>query len=175
MISASTSVAVGHAALDVAIANDPGQRFTLRKGRWSYGSIGEASLSSPSVRLISSIFQPVRGAGSLNAPCTERLIQTCNQHLIVERFGKKADRASRDCPRSCFHFRKSGNENDREAMTLSNQFALQLYPIHARHLHVANQAIGVMQPVRFQERFGGCKLQRCIPKRSDEAHGSAAK
>ena len=70
VIAASASVAVGRAAMDAAIANYPGQRFTLRKGRWSYGSIGEASLSSPSVRLISSIFQPVRGAGSLNAPCT---------------------------------------------------------------------------------------------------------
>jgi hypothetical protein len=32
VISASTSVAVGHAALDAAIANYPGQRFTLRNG-----------------------------------------------------------------------------------------------------------------------------------------------
>ena len=32
MISASTNVAVRHAALDVAIANYPGQRFTLRNG-----------------------------------------------------------------------------------------------------------------------------------------------
>jgi hypothetical protein len=32
---------------------------------------------------------------------TERLIQTCNQHLVVERFGKKTGRASRkrDLPR----------------------------------------------------------------------------
>jgi hypothetical protein len=40
--------------------------------------------------------------------------------------------------------RYARTENDREAMTLGNQFALQLYPIHARHLHVANQAIGVI-------------------------------
>ena len=32
MISASASVAIGHAALDAAIANYPGQRFTLRNG-----------------------------------------------------------------------------------------------------------------------------------------------
>jgi hypothetical protein len=32
VISASASVAIGHAALDVAIANYPGQRFTLRNG-----------------------------------------------------------------------------------------------------------------------------------------------
>jgi len=30
LISASSSVAVGHAALDVAIANYPSERFTLR-------------------------------------------------------------------------------------------------------------------------------------------------
>ena len=100
----------------------------------------------------------------LNAPYTERLIQTCNQYLIAKRFGKKADRAGRKCLCPCFHFRKSGNENDREVMTLANQFALQLYPIHTRHLHVANQAIGVIQPVRFQERFSGCKLKHRIPK-----------
>ena len=57
-------------------------------------------------------------------------------------------------------------------MTLCNQFALQFYPIHARHLHVANQALGVIQPVRFQERFSGCKLEHCIPKRSNEARGA---
>ena len=49
----------------------------------------------------------------LNAPCSERLIQTCNQCLIVKRFGKKANRAGRKCLCPCFHFRKSGNENDR--------------------------------------------------------------
>lgn len=32
VIAASASVAVGHAALDAAIANYPGQRFTLRNG-----------------------------------------------------------------------------------------------------------------------------------------------
>jgi hypothetical protein len=32
VIAASTSAAIGHAALDVAIANYPGQRFTLRNG-----------------------------------------------------------------------------------------------------------------------------------------------
>ena len=31
-LAAMASVAVGHAALDVAIANYPGQRFTLRNG-----------------------------------------------------------------------------------------------------------------------------------------------
>ena len=78
------------------------------------------------------------------------------------------------CARA-FISRKSGNENDREVMTLCNQFALQLYPIHARHLHVANQALGVIQPVRFQERFSGCKLEHCIPKRSNEAGGRVPK
>lgn len=32
VVAASSSVAVGHAALDAAIANYPGQRFTLRNG-----------------------------------------------------------------------------------------------------------------------------------------------
>jgi len=32
VIAASASVAVGHAALDVAIATYPGERFTLRNG-----------------------------------------------------------------------------------------------------------------------------------------------
>ena len=32
VIAASASVAVGHAALDAAVANYPGQRFTLRNG-----------------------------------------------------------------------------------------------------------------------------------------------
>ena len=32
VIAASSSVAIGHAALDAAIANYPAQRFTLRNG-----------------------------------------------------------------------------------------------------------------------------------------------
>jgi hypothetical protein len=32
VVAASTSVAIAHAALDAAIANYPGQRFTLRNG-----------------------------------------------------------------------------------------------------------------------------------------------
>lgn len=32
VLAASSSVAIGHAALDAAIANYPGQRFTLRNG-----------------------------------------------------------------------------------------------------------------------------------------------
>jgi len=32
VIAASSSIAIGHAALDAAIANFPGQRFTLRNG-----------------------------------------------------------------------------------------------------------------------------------------------
>jgi len=32
VMAASSSVAIGHAALDAAIANYPGQRFTLRNG-----------------------------------------------------------------------------------------------------------------------------------------------
>jgi len=59
---------------------------------------------------------------------------------------------------------KSGNENDREVMTLGNQFTSQLYPIHTRHLHVANQAIGVIQPVRFQERFGDANSSTAYPR-----------
>ena len=94
----------------------------------------------------------------LNAPCTDRLIQTCNKHLIVEWFGKKAERAGRKRLCTRFYFRKCAHENDRKMITLGNQFTLQLYPIHARHMHVAYQAIRFMQAVRFQERFSGCKL-----------------
>jgi hypothetical protein len=32
VVAASSSVAIGHAALDAAIANFPGERFTLRNG-----------------------------------------------------------------------------------------------------------------------------------------------
>ena len=53
-------------------------------------------------------------------------------------------------------------------MTLRNQFTLQLHPIHARHLHVTDQAIGVMQAVRFQERVSGRKLDNRISQRSNE-------
>ena len=111
----------------------------------------------------------------LHPPCTERLTQTCNQHLIIEWFGKKADRAGRKRLCARFYFRKSGHENDRQMMTLGSQFTLQLYAIHARHLHVADQAICFMQAVRFQERLSGCKLDNCIPERSNEAHCRVAK
>jgi len=128
------------------------------------------------VRRVETETAVLKAAGMpLNAPRTERLIQTCNQHLVVERFGKKADRASRKRLCTRFYFRKSGQENDRQMMTLGNQFTLQFYPIHARHLHVTDQAIGVIQAVRFQERVSGCKLDNCISQRSNEAHCRVAK
>ena len=72
-----------------------------------------------------------------------------NQFLIAEWLGKKADGARRKCMRSSFHLGKGGNKNDGQAMALSNQLILQFYPIYARHLHIANHAIGVMQVVRI--------------------------
>lgn len=67
---------------------------------------------------------------SISKTHTERLIQTCNQHLVVERFGKKTGRASRKRLCTRFYFRKSGQENDRQMMTLGNQFKC---PAFARH------------------------------------------
>ena len=43
VIAASASVAVGHGAMDAAIANYPDQRFTLRNGILVIGSIREPS------------------------------------------------------------------------------------------------------------------------------------
>ena len=47
VIAASASVAVGHAAMDAAIANYPDQRFTLRNGILVLGSMRELRRPSP--------------------------------------------------------------------------------------------------------------------------------
>ena len=55
MIAASASVAIGHAAMDAAIANYPEQRFTLRNGDTVYSAASE-ELVPPSVRQATSQF-----------------------------------------------------------------------------------------------------------------------
>jgi hypothetical protein len=95
--------------------------------------------------------------------------------LIAEGLGKKANSTGRKCLRPGSHFRKGGNENDRQPIALHNQFTLQLDAIHAWRLHVADQTISVMQAIRFQECFSGCKLERCVSKGANEARRRAAK
>ena len=73
----------------------------------------------------------------LNAPGADRFIQTCNKHLIVEWFGKKADRARRNRLCTRFYFRKSGQENDRQMIALCNHYVVilpHLCPAFGRRL-----------------------------------------
>ncbi len=86
-------------------------------------------------------------SSELSVARRESFIQAGNQSLIVERLGQKSDGASgqRLCPR--FHPGKRRNEDDGQAMPLSNQSILQLYSCHSRHLQVSNQAVDVLDSV----------------------------
>src|SRR5262249_26343117 len=55
-------------------------------------------------------------------------------------------------------------------MTLRIQFFLQFHSVHAGHMHIADQAISIVDAIRFQKLFGGCELDSCISERSKQTH-----
>ena len=55
VIAASASVAVGHVAMDAAIANYPDRRFTLGMGYWLFGSIREGESPKHDFRLMTAL------------------------------------------------------------------------------------------------------------------------
>jgi hypothetical protein len=75
-------------------------------------------------------------------------IEAFDEGMTVDRLAKKGDGTGRLCALANSLLGKGGNEDDRHVRTAYGQLALQFQPTHSLHLHVRDQARGVMQPRR---------------------------
>src|SRR3981081_886486 len=75
-------------------------------------------------------------------------IEAFDEGMTVDWLAKEGDGAGRLCALANSLFGEGGNENDRHVRTAYGQLALQFQPTHSLHLHVRDQARGVMQPRR---------------------------
>jgi hypothetical protein len=68
--------------------------------------------------------------------------------MTVDRLAREGDGAGGLSALANSLFGKGGNEDDRHIRTAYGQLALQFQSSHSLHLHVRDQARGVMQPRR---------------------------
>jgi hypothetical protein len=76
------------------------------------------------------------------------------QRLLPARFVQKSHRAGFERPRPRVIVSMGGDENDRESRIGVHQVTLKIQPAHARHPHIENQAVRIVQPIRIQEFLG---------------------
>lgn len=77
---------------------------------------------------------------AFSAVVTQGGVKASNQAFIAEWLAQKIDRSGLENARSYPLLGISGNEDDRYAMTLSDEIVLKIGPVQARHLHIRDQA-----------------------------------
>jgi hypothetical protein len=95
-------------------------------------------------------------------------IEALDQGLSAEGLVQKAYRSGLHRPRPNALFVEGCDENDRHAVTLGNQEALQLDTAHARHLNVRDHARRIVHTWRLEKICGGRKRADGEPKRAHE-------
>ena len=95
----------------------------------------------------------------------------------MEGLAQKADRACIEHTSSELFLREGSYEYDRRVDTLRNQQVLQIGPAQSRHLHVRDQARGVVEQIGFEKFLSRCKGIGVQSERLDEpprrvAHGN---
>src|SRR5579871_665318 len=105
------------------------------------GVCGPKTTKAPEQRS-ASVFRSTRGHDR-----TERL----QQDRIVKRFWQTGGRAKLDYPRPKYVILGRCDENDRDPLTLTIQFSLQLDTRHARHRDVEKQAFGLVHRIGREE------------------------
>jgi hypothetical protein len=77
---------------------------------------------------------------TFNVIVTQGGVKASNQAFFAEWLAQKIDRSGLENARSYPLLGISGNEDDRYAMTLSDEIVLKIGPVQARHLHIRDQA-----------------------------------
>jgi len=80
-------------------------------------------------------------------PSSERFVQAAYQIFVVEGLAQKSYRSSAERVASRLRFREGSDKDNGNAMPLGDEMTLQLYPRHARHLYIRDQAIGIFNGV----------------------------
>src|SRR5216683_7702235 len=96
-------------------------------------------------------------------------IEAFDQGMTVDRLAEEGDGTGRLRALADSLFGKGGNEDDRHVRTAYGQLVLEFHSAHSWHLHVRNQARGVIQPGRGQELLRGTEHARLVTDRPNEA------
>ena len=96
-------------------------------------------------------------------------IEAFDQGMTVDWLTEEGDGAGCLCALADSLFGIGGNEDDRYVPTAYRQRVLKFHPTHSWHLHVRNDARGIIQLGRRQELLRGTEHARLIAERSNEA------
>ena len=98
-------------------------------------------------------------------------LETLDKTFPVEGLSQVTNRPGPERLRTNPLIGEGREEDERHAVTLGQQVGLQLDAAHARHLDICNHTREVIEAVRSQELFGGCKCIYKIPERPHKAVG----
>jgi hypothetical protein len=98
------------------------------------------------------------------------LVEAPDQIIFIEGLAQEADCSSRQRARPETFVRKSSDKNYRQAMTLGNQVPMHINPAQTRHMHVRNDARGVILERGAKEFLGGSESGGGIAKGPHQAH-----
>jgi hypothetical protein len=152
-------------------------RKTLSKGAMRTETYGILELAVPSIasrKKISPYHQPAIGtraatlvpAFSATPQCG---IEAFDERMTVDRLAEEGDGTGRLCTLADSLFGKGGNEDDRYVRTAHGQRVLEFHSAHPGHLHVRNDARGIIQLGRGQELLRGTEHARLVAERPNEA------
>src|SRR5882672_6475228 len=82
-------------------------------------------------------------------------IEASDEGMTVDRLAEEGDGTGRLCTLADSLFGKGGNEDDRYVRTAYGQRVLELHSVHSWHLHVGDDARGIIQLGRGQELLRG--------------------
>ena len=96
-------------------------------------------------------------------------LETSDKAVPVEGLGQITNRPGTERLRTNPLIGEGREENERHAVTLGQQVALQLDAAHAGHLDICNHTREVIDAVRPQELFGGCECIYDVAERPHKA------
>ena len=96
-------------------------------------------------------------------------LETLDKAVPVEGLRQVANRPGPKRLRTNALVGERREENERHAVTLGQQVALQLDAAHAGHLDICNHTREVIEAIRSQELFGGCECMYDVAERPHKA------
>ena len=82
--------------------------------------------------------------------------------MLIEWLAQEGQRSGLEGAYPHVFIRKTGKENDRDAMSFRDQPLLQIQPAHSRHLHIGDQARCAAYLPGFQKCLGGVERSNAV-------------
>jgi len=96
-------------------------------------------------------------------------IEVLDEGMTVDWLAEEGDGTGCHCTPADSLFGKGGDEDDRYARPAYDQLVLELHSAHSQHLHVRNDARGIIQLGRAKELLRGSEHARPIAERPNKA------